>query len=169
MIAARLCPESGDGAAASRKYFKSPHDPEQIVRVDRSGRFRIESLKPPMKGRDANFHRLPTQRLPDGWLLSRLIEQATKERSDIETRPPNYDRQVSASPDIGDYCSRLSSIVGSGKSLIGVHKVQEVVRDPSPLFSARLRRPDVKAAVHLHRVRHDDLAPYPLRQRKGQA
>ena len=90
------------------------------------------------------------------------------ERVDIQPRAADDDRQFSAREDVIHAGGRLLSVARDGVVFRGVGDVDHMMRHALHLFRRGLGRADVHAAVDLHRVGRDDLAPEPLRERHAE-
>ena len=89
--------------------------------------------------------------------------QAVEERAHVQSGTTDDDREPSTARDVGERGARLALISRDVVPLDGVGDIDEMVRYSRALLRGRLRGTDREAAVHLARIRRDDLAIVCLR------
>ena len=114
---------------------------------------------------------LRLQSRPDGGVGAREL-QVVEDGADVQARPAHQQRHAPGRPEPVDLGAREVAVLGDGRGLTHVPQVEEVMRHAAALGGVGLRRPDVHAAVELHRVGVDHLAaeaPGELDRQRGLA
>lgn len=152
-----------DRATGQESHLEGPYDSNSVLRGDARGCRRVQSPKNRVKMRLAQpicENRKPaSQRL----VPRRSIEEAVKERLEVEAGPPNDDGVPAPLGGFRDSPLRQTDPRGRRELLVGVHNVDEVMGHPRSLFEGGLRAANVEAAVDLEAVARNDLAAQSFR------
>src|SRR5690242_20869676 len=94
----------------------------------------------------------PSQAVAHCLVTRRTREEAIQQGPEVETGSPGYDRHASPSRDLRQHAPRLPGVLASGKNLIRIENVDEVVGNALALRSHELGRADIEITVHLQRI-----------------
>ena len=141
-------------------------DPDTVVGIDPRGRHFVPRPEYFVKmGFSQPAHLLP-QRLPQGFVRPRSVDQPPK-GPDIKTGTADYEDRSLFPLQIGNDPVRQPDIQRNVERFIRIDHVEKVVGNPLPLFRRRLRGTDIHVPVNLHGIGADDLAAPPVGQFQG--
>jgi hypothetical protein len=96
----------------------------------------------------------------------RSLEQPREDRLQVEARAPDEERGLRSPPQIAEDGAEVAEVAPGVVALARIDDVDQVVRGARAILRGGLRRPDVHAAVDLHRVHRDDLRARALGDRE---
>ena len=141
---------------ALRDDLERPHDAAAVAGIDAGGGDRIEVLQTRVQRAGAVSGEVGFQRGTQSVVVGREAEVVDDARH-VQSRAADEDRVAAARVDLTDRGAGGILIPGDGRLVGHLEHVEQVVRDAAALGDGKLRRPDVHAAVQLHRVGVHDL------------
>ena len=88
----------------------------------------------------------------------RAFEQAVQKSAEVEAGASGDYGEAAARRNAGDGLARQPRVFTGGEELVGIHDVDEVVRNAAPLFRRQLGGSDIEVPVDLERVAVDHFA-----------
>ena len=105
-----------------------------------------------------------TQALAQVLRALRPREKALQQRTQVKAGSTDHDRQLAATGDPGNRCSRLPSVFARGEGFAGIGYVDQVMWNQFTFGAGRLCGANLKVAIDRNRIAANDLTLKPLRQ-----
>ena len=104
-------------------------DAHEIARADGDRRLGVDAREARVQRLDAERRRLLAVARADGGVGRRRLEEAHRERAEVEARAAHDDGHAPARRDVGDGGARERRPARGVERLVGPHDVEQVVRD----------------------------------------
>ena len=147
--------------------FDGAHQLGGVVGVNARRRSRVKPLEQPVQPGFSVFCPAAFQALPQLLVPLGRGKKPFGQRAQIKPGSAGHDGKPAPAGNLPERRPRLAAVFASGKGLVRVGHVDEVMRQPCPLFFGRLGCPQVHAAIDGHRVATNDFAAKLFTQRKG--